>query len=110
MKDQSQPPGARPEVNQAILLAGQLAGIGFNLEADLLERWLNTNPKDFKYENWCRAAIAFKRALQPSPGSGASRIDLCPGCGVEGHLTHNGDYECQSLDCDVVAFRSRQSH
>jgi len=53
----------QPEVQNAILVAGQLIGISLKLDADSLEKWLNTKPKGFNYEKHCRAAIAFKRAL-----------------------------------------------
>jgi len=53
-----------PEVQNEILIAGQLAGLSSKLNDDVLERWLDTAPEDFNYEVWCRAAIAFKRALK----------------------------------------------
>jgi len=59
--------GSGAEVQIAILVAGQLAGIAHQLDANALEKWLNTNPKDFNYETWCRAAIAFKRAIAKPP-------------------------------------------
>jgi hypothetical protein len=61
--------GSGAEVQRALLVAGQLAGIAHQLDADGLERWLNTNPKEFNYETWCRAAIAFKRAIALPPNS-----------------------------------------
>jgi len=52
-----------PEVQNAVLIAGELAGLSFKLNADALEKWLDTKPEGFNYESWCRAAIAFKRAV-----------------------------------------------
>ncbi len=49
--------------SQAIFAAGELAAMTFKLDAEALERWLNTNPKGFRFEKECRAAIAFKRAI-----------------------------------------------
>lgn len=59
-------PKASKAVDNAILTAGQLAGMSFRLDADALEKWLDTNPEDFKYKKLCRAAIAFKRAVEQS--------------------------------------------
>ena len=52
------------EVQQAIYLAGEMAGIVSRLDADALEKWLDTKPEGFNYERTCRAAIAFKRAIE----------------------------------------------
>jgi len=49
------------EIN-ALLVAGQLAGLSQWLDADALERFLASKPEDFRYEAMCRAAIEFKRA------------------------------------------------
>lgn len=53
-----------PEVQQALFLSGEMAGMISRLDADALELWLNTKPEGFNYERTCRAVIAFKRALR----------------------------------------------
>ena len=51
------------EPNASILLAGRLAGLASRLDAEALEKFLESPPRDFRYEKNCRAAIAFKRAI-----------------------------------------------
>jgi hypothetical protein len=47
----------------AILIAGQLAGLAFRLDAAALEKFLESPPKYFRYEKECRAAIEFRKAI-----------------------------------------------
>jgi hypothetical protein len=46
-----------------IYLAGQLAGMAAQLDIDELQKYLDSNPPDFHYVRWCKAAIAFARAV-----------------------------------------------
>jgi hypothetical protein len=60
---------------KALSVAGRLAGIAHELDADALENWLDNElrapdqPNDFSYIGACRAAIAFKRAITQKAGS-----------------------------------------
>jgi len=47
----------------AVLIAGQLAGLASRLDVDALERFLDSKPADFLYEKQCRAAIQFRKTV-----------------------------------------------
>jgi hypothetical protein len=51
------------EINNSILIAGQLASLACRLNTIALEKFLAAPPKDFRYEKLCRAAIAFRKAV-----------------------------------------------
>jgi hypothetical protein len=46
-----------------IYLAGQLAGAAAQIDIEELEKYLDSNPPNFHYAHWCRAAIAFAKAV-----------------------------------------------
>ena len=56
-------PAALDSINYAILIAGQLCGMASRLDVAALEKFLQSNPKDFRYVKQCRAAIEFRRAV-----------------------------------------------
>ena len=55
-------------IESALLISGQLMGLAMRLDADLLERFLESKPAGFRYEETCRAAIEFRRAIYNSVG------------------------------------------
>lgn len=54
----------KAEVDNAILICGQLTGLAMRLNEDALEKWIDSNPEHFRYVKLCRPAIAFKRELK----------------------------------------------
>lgn len=46
-----------------IYLCGQLAGMVRELDIAELEKYLDSNPPNFNYTHWCRAAVAFAKAV-----------------------------------------------
>jgi hypothetical protein len=51
------------EQTNAVFVAGQLNGMAYHLNANALEKFLETAPNEFRYGSLCRAAIAFRRAI-----------------------------------------------
>jgi hypothetical protein len=45
-------------------MAGQLAGIALQLNADALEKYIETAPAGFKYGDLCRLTISFVRSIR----------------------------------------------
>jgi hypothetical protein len=63
---------AEDNITVQLLIAGELAGRATRLDVDVLERFLESKPQEFRYEATCRAAIAFRRAIDQAMRGEAS--------------------------------------
>jgi hypothetical protein len=50
-------------VTNSLILAGELMGLAYKLDARALEKFLESPSPDFRYEKECRAAIEFRKAV-----------------------------------------------
>jgi hypothetical protein len=69
----AQLPTSNAELQTALLIAGQLFGLATRLDADALERFLDSKPKDFYHEATCRAAIAFRRSIDSALSASSAK-------------------------------------
>jgi len=58
-------PEERNEIQNQILLVGQLHGLASRINAPLLEKWLSSGEvqEDFRYEKQVLAAIKFQKEI-----------------------------------------------
>ena len=53
--------------SEALLIAGEMAGMASRLDDNALEEFLKTAPPDFVHTAACKAVIAYKRAIYQRP-------------------------------------------
>lgn len=58
-------PEERDELNNQLLMVGQMVGLSWRINQNLLQKWLASEevPKDFHYEKETKAVINFLRDL-----------------------------------------------
>lgn len=61
MKTEQTPEEQPPELDEALLISGQLVGYAMRLNEEVLEKWLDTNLEGFRHVKFCRAAVNFKK-------------------------------------------------
>jgi hypothetical protein len=68
-----------PAQQQALIIAGELAGLASRLDTDALEAYLVAPDADFLCERLCRAAIIFTKAVMPTEEKRRRRPDFFGG-------------------------------
>lgn len=51
------------EITNSVYTVGYMCGASMKLNVELLEKYLDANPKEFFYGKQCRAAIKFRKEI-----------------------------------------------